>query len=61
MSLVKRNSYGLEKSTKSDLGTGALVVGAGGIGLTALAALIPFVGVFGVCVLLVISGILLKL
>lgn len=61
MSLVKRNSYGLEKSTKSDLGTGALVVGGGGLGLVALAGLIPFVGVFGLCVLLVLAGIALKL
>ena len=62
MSVVKRNSYGVEKApVRSSVGTGMLVFGAGGLGLTALAALLPFVGVFGVSVLLVLGGIALKL
>ena len=61
MSLVKRNSYSLEKSsTSSEIGTGMLVAGGGGIGLMVLAGLLPFVSLPMLCVLLVLVGIVLK-
>lgn len=62
MSLVKRNTYGLEKTSgKSAAGTAMVVAGGGGLGLLLLAGLLPFITFPLLCVLLVVGGIALKL
>lgn len=48
-------------STTRGLGTGLMVVGAGGTGLAVLAALVPFVGVLGLSITLLVLGLIVYL
>lgn len=44
------------KSVSGATGKGLVVAGAGGIALTILAGLIPFVGVFGLSIIFLVLG-----
>ena len=60
-SLMKPSKGGIlaSKSVSGAAGKGMVVAGVGGILLTFLAALIPFVGIVGVSVILIALGIFL--
>lgn len=58
MSLVKSTSA-IVKSDPAfgkSVAKGSIAVGGGGLALTAVAALIPFVGVFGLSIVLILAG-----
>lgn len=62
MSLVKNSSTSLVRSESvSKPGKAMVAVGGGGIALTALSAVIPFVGVFGLSVAIALIGLYLIL
>jgi len=58
MSITKRDSYEVEKSSKSGVGTGLMVAGGGSLLFLFLASFIPFFPIL--CVLAVIVGVALK-
>ena len=59
MSLVRaaqREIVASDGSTGKTVGGTMMVAGTGGLGLVGLAAFVPFVGVFGLSVLLLVLG-----
>lgn len=60
MSLVKATQKSLVQSSSVSgaAGKGMVAAGTGGIALTMLATLIPFVGVFGLSIVLLVLGLM---